>query len=34
MVITMNELDKIADEKTDLLEILKMQYEKIRFDER
>ena len=34
IVITMNELNKIADEKTDLLEMLKMKYEKIRFDER
>lgn len=34
IVLTMNDLKKIADEKVNLLEMLKMQYERIRFDER
>ncbi len=34
IVLTLNDLKKIAEEDTNLLEILKMKYEQIRFDER
>lgn len=34
IVITMRDLNKLAQENTDLLEMLKMKYETIRFDGR